>query len=129
MIRTKLYSSLPAFQNLSTLILGSGSGGWVTEAYADKFLLGLPHMKRLAHFSLKYDCTSNILLVLSETCRKTLKVLDIERSKQVRDDAVAFILALSELVKINIFQTDLTTQGQVSPAKQNKTPLRCAFPH
>jgi hypothetical protein len=113
MIRTKLYGNLPAFKNLTTLILGSGSGGWVPEAYADKFLLGLPHMNHLVHFSLKYDCTENVLQVLSETCGKTLRVLDIERSRQVRDDAVPYIKSCAELVSINIFQTDLTTQGQV----------------
>jgi hypothetical protein len=113
MIRTKLYGNLPIFKNLTTLILGSGSGGWVTEAYADKFLQGLSCMNYLVHFSLKYDCTENVLQVLSETCGKTLRVLDIEQSRQVRDEAVPYIKACAGLVRINIFQTDLTIQGQV----------------
>lgn len=112
MIRTKLFSCLSVFRNLRKLILGSGSGGWVTEAFADKFLLGLPHMPLLVHFSLKYDCTVNVLQVLSETCARTLRVLDIERSRQVRDDSMQFILACQGLFDINIFQTDLSLQGQ-----------------
>ena len=49
------------FENLRVLVLGSGSGGWVTEAYAESFLLGIPKMKHLVKFSLLYDCTENIL--------------------------------------------------------------------
>ena len=51
------------FRDLRVLILGSGSGGWVTEAYSEKFLLGIPSMTHLVHFSLKYDCTPSILQV------------------------------------------------------------------
>ena len=47
MIRTKLYNCLPLFKELRTLILGSGSGGWVTDVYAEKFAVGLPYMKNL----------------------------------------------------------------------------------
>ena len=50
-------------RDLRVLILGSGSGGWVTEAYAEKFLIGIPSMTNLVHFSLKYDCTPSILQV------------------------------------------------------------------
>lgn len=114
MIRTKLYNSLPIFKSLRTLILGSGSGGWITEVYAEKFAVGLPHMHQLVHLSLKYDCNSYFLHTLSETCSKTLRILDIEHSKQVCDDSVAFIKVLRNLVKINVFRTNLTTQGQVS---------------
>ena len=115
MIRTKLYNSLPIFKNLHTLILGSGSGGWVTDVYSEKFAMGLPHMHRLVHLSLKYDCNSYFLHTLSETCiAKTLRILDIEHSKQVRDDSVSFIKALANLVKINVFRTNLSTEGQVS---------------
>ena len=113
MIRTKLYNSLPIFKNLRTLILGSGSGGWVADVYSEKFAVGLPHMKYLVHVSLKYDCNSYFLNTLS-CCAKTLRVLDIEQSKQVRDDSVAFIKALPNLVKLNIFRTGLTTEGEVN---------------
>ncbi|CAB4061573.1 unnamed protein product [Lepeophtheirus salmonis] len=113
MIRSKMYACLGEFTGCQTVILGSGSGGWVTEAYADKFLLGIPHLKNLVHFSLKYDCTVNILQVLSETCVKTLKILDIEHSRQVRQDSIPYIIKLRNLEKINIFQCDFSTQDQL----------------
>ena len=114
MIRTKLYNSIPIFKNLRTLILGSGSGGWVTDIYSEKFAQGLPNMHQLVHLSLKYDCNSYFLHTLSETCAKTLRILDIEHSKQVYDDSVPFIKSLANLVKINVFRTSLSTEGQVS---------------
>ncbi len=113
MLRTRLYNALSAFTEVKTLILGSGSGGWFTEAYSDKFLLGLHHMPNLVHFSLKYDCTASVLQVLSETCPHTLKILDIERSRQVHDNAIQYILRLDKVVSLNIFQLDISTEGYV----------------
>ena len=80
-IRTKLYSSLKYalqfytfssqttsichrhFEKLRVLVLGSGSGGWVTDAYNEYFLVGIPKMRHLVKFSLMYDCTENVLQV------------------------------------------------------------------
>ena len=45
---------------------------------------GLPKMKNLVHFSLKYDCTESLLEALAENCSRTLRILDIERSQQVK---------------------------------------------
>ena len=70
-------------------------------------------MNRLVHVSLKYDCNSHFLQNLVEACQKTIKILDIEFSKQVGDDSVAYIKKLNNLVKINVFRTNLTTEGQV----------------
>ena len=107
-IRTRLYGSLKKFEGLHTLILGSGSGGWVPEAYSDTILSALPRFNRLQHFSLKYDCTELVLKVLSESCSKTLRVLDVERSLQVKDQiCVDYILCFKNLVEINIFKTGL----------------------
>ena len=41
-------------------------------------------MKNLVHFSLKYDCTESLLEVLAENCSRSLRILDIERSQQVK---------------------------------------------
>ena len=68
-LRTRMYDHLSRFEGLSTLILGSGSGGWVPDAYSDKFSVALPSLRQLVHFSLKYDCTPNVLKVLSESCQ------------------------------------------------------------
>ena len=107
-IRTRLYGSLTGFQALHTLILGSGSGGWLPEAYSDLFLSALPRFNRLRHFSLKYDCTEIVLKVLSETCSQSLRVLDIERSLQVKNQmCVNHILTFTDLIELNIFKTGL----------------------
>ena len=55
----------------------------VTESYSEKFILGLPHMRHLVHFSLKYDCTGSVLQVLAETCRKTLRILGMVSNNTV----------------------------------------------
>lgn len=51
------------------LVLGSGSGGWVTDAYNEYFLLAIPKMRHLVKFSLMYDCTENVLQVSEEFVR------------------------------------------------------------
>ena len=114
MLRNKMFSYLPKFTNTTTLILGSGSGGLVTEAYSDKFLNGLSQMKYLVHFSLKYDCSTDILRLLSETCGKCLRVMDIERSRLVCDKSVKYIVRCDGLVKLNVFGSELSTEGHVS---------------
>ena len=112
-LRNRMFRQLTQFVNATTLILGSGSGGWVVEAYAEQFILGLPYMKHLIHFSLNYDCNGSILQVLSETCNKSLKVLDIERSQQVKDDSIPYINACKQLIKINIFGIAIDFNGMV----------------
>ena len=112
MIRNHLFNNLDKFINTTTLILGSGSGGWC-NSYAEKFCLSLPHMKYLVHFSFKYDCTANVLQVLSENCGKTLRILDIERSRQVSDESVEYIKSFPGLIKMNIFLTNLSNTGLV----------------
>merc|ERR1712062_290505 len=69
-------------------------------------------MKNLVHLSLKYDCNSYFLHTLTETCKDTLRILDIEFSKQVQDDSVNYIKDFQNLLKINMFRTGLSTQGQ-----------------
>ena len=112
-LRSRMFHHLSQFVNVTKLILGSGSGGWVTEAYSDQFISGLQHMKHLMHFSLCHDCTSTILQVLSETCRKSLKVMDIQRSRQVTNDSIKYIRACKQLIKINIFDVDVDFKGLV----------------
>ena len=78
------------------------------DAYSDKFIIALPHLKRLVHFSLKYDCTSSVLQVLSESCHNSLRILDIERSMQVKgDECVDYILSFKQIVEMNLFKTGL----------------------
>ena len=75
---------------------------------------GLSQMKYLVHFSLKYDCSTDILRLLSETCGKCLRVMDIERSRLVCDKSVKYIVRCDGLVKLNVFGSELSTEGHVS---------------
>ena len=45
----------------------------------------------------------SILEVLSQTCKGTLRILDIERSRHVEDDSVDLIKTCNKLMKINFF--------------------------
>ena len=56
-----MHVSYRHFESLRVLVLGSGSGGWVTDAYNEYFLLAIPKMRHLVKFSLMYDCTENVL--------------------------------------------------------------------
>ena len=40
-------------------------------------------MKHLVKFSLCYDCTDSIVKLLVRNCKNTLRILDVEMSKQV----------------------------------------------
>ena len=50
---------------------------------------------------------------MSETCSKPLKVLDIERSQQVKDDSIPYIKACKQLIKIHKFGIAIDFNGMV----------------
>jgi len=116
-LRNKLYSHLTQMPNLTNLNLGSGSGGSVTDAFEDRFLAGVAVLDKLQLFTLRYDCTSSILKVLSQTCSKTLRSLDLERSMKVDDQSVEHILCFINLVALGIFKTNISTMGQAELLK------------
>ena len=89
-LRTNLYDKLNMFTGLKTLVLGSGTGGW-SNMYVEKFVTGVKTMKHLVKFSLCYDCTDTIVKIIIRNCKKTLRILDVEMSKQVTDDAADWI--------------------------------------
>jgi hypothetical protein len=98
----------------------------VTEAYSEYFLLGIPRMKNLVKFSLKYDCTENVLQVLSETVGETLKYLDVEQSMQVMGSSTQYILKFSNLEELGIYRTSLgeESQAQILVGMKNLKHLR-----
>ena len=86
--------------------------GW-HDHLAEKFATALPNLKQLVHFSFRYDCTKSILEVLSQTCKGTLRILDIERSRHIEDDSVDLIKTCNKLMKINFFLTGFSTKAMV----------------
>ncbi len=81
------------------------------QAYSDSFSTGIAGMTKLVSFSLHYDCTDHLLSVLADTCRGSLRILDIERSGHTSDRAVDSILRLSRLEDVNLFRTGLSVEG------------------
>ena len=110
-LRLNLYERLSEFQGLRSLVLGSGSGGW-SNCYTEKFTSGLSRMKHLVKFSLCYDCTDAMVRKLATNCTATLKVLDVEMSKQVTDKSVPALCKLKLLHTLHIHHTGLTNEGQ-----------------
>ena len=68
-------------------------------------------MKWLVKFSLCYDCTDSILRILVRNCRKTLRILDVEMSKQVTDESAERIAQCENIHTLHIFHTDITEVG------------------
>merc|ERR1712012_310884 len=109
-LRTNLYDKLNMFTGLKTLVLGSGTGGW-SNMYVEKFVTGVKTMKHLVKFSLCYDCTDTIVKIIIRNCKKTLRILDVEMSKQVTDDAADWIAQAENIHTLQIFHTGITPAG------------------
>ena len=58
------------------------------------------------------NCLMRLLQVLSETCRHSLRILDVERSQQVKDAALPYILEMEYLEDINVFGTGLSVESK-----------------
>ena len=109
-LRGNLYDRINMLSGLKSLNLGSGTGGW-SNMYIEKFSNGIRTMKNLVKFSLCYDCTDSILKILVRNCRKTLRILDVEMSKQVTNISGEFISQCSNIHTLHIFHTGLTEEG------------------
>ena len=109
-LRGNLYDRIDRLSGLRSLNLGSGTGGW-SNMYIEKFSNGIRTMRNLVKFSLCYDCTDSILKILARNCRRTLRILDVEMSKQVTDKSGEFISQCSNIHTLHIFHTGLTEEG------------------
>ena len=69
-------------------------------------------MNRLEHFSCKHDCNYKLLEALSEHCSQSMKILDVEDSKNVDDKSLDFIRKMPHLEELNIFNTKLTEESK-----------------
>ena len=109
-LRGNIYDRINQFKGLRCLNLGSGTGGW-SNMYIEQFSNGIRTMRCLVKFSLCYDCTNSILKILSRNCSSTLRILDVEMSKQVTDLSAEFIAKCGNLHTLHIFHTSITEQG------------------
>ena len=109
-LRFHIYDRLSCFKGLKSLVLGSGTGGW-SNMYIEKFANGVKNMKHLVKFSLCYDCTDLILKLLSRNCYKTLKIIDVEMSKQVTDASVEALVKCKDIHTLHVFHTGISVEG------------------
>ena len=109
-LRTNIFDKLNKFVGLKSLILGSGSGGW-SNMYVEKFATGVKTMKHLVKFSLCYDCTDSIVKILIRNCKRTLRILDVEMSNQVTDEAADWIAQAENIHTLQIYHSGMTELG------------------
>ena len=79
--------------------------------YVEKFANGVKTMKHLVKFSLCYDCTNSIVKILIRNCKKTLRILDVEMSKQVTDEAADWIAQAENIHTLQIYHSGMTEVG------------------
>ena len=103
-IRSRILEQLGQFGKLKKLILrnqGNSSGQWLFKSTIEDLKNGFIGLKCLQEFSLKQDCNNQILEALSKHCKATLKILDIENSKQINNVSVDYILACRNISQLN----------------------------
>lgn len=112
-LRSRVVNNFETYSELRVLILGTGQGGqWLFKGMTPGLIRGLKAMSKLERFACKHDCTVELLSILSETCPKTLKVLDVENSKGVTNQAAPFIMLMSNLEELNIFNTPMDDESK-----------------
>ena len=114
-IRSRILEQLGQFGKLKKLILrnqGNSSGQWLFKSTIEELKNGFRGMKCLQEFSLKQDCNNQILEALSKHCHITLKILDVENSKQINNVSVDYILACRNILQLNIFKTSINDEGK-----------------
>merc|ERR1712079_210480 len=111
-VRNHVYDKLHELPALQMLNLGDASHGYTPDIFQHQFLAGVESMKKLVIFCLHFDCFDDLIASLSRNCSHSLKVLDIELSKQVTDSSIEDILKMSKLVELHIFSCGFTNEGQ-----------------
>ena len=118
LIRSSLLRNLKKFQCLKSLQFGSSTGDMTIHIRQGASMYvticeGIAGMNHLVHFSLKYNCTPDILKALLNA-RESLKSLDVEHSVLVKDDCIPTILKFTNLEELGISKTRLTAEGQAA---------------
>ena len=114
-IRSRILEQLGQFGKLKKLILrnqGNSSGQWLFKSTIEDIKNGFKGLKCLQEFSMKQDCNNQILEALSEHCQTTLKILDVENSKQINNVSVDYILACRNISQLNVFKTNINDEGK-----------------
>ncbi|XP_059092006.1 uncharacterized protein LOC131887417 [Tigriopus californicus] len=112
-LRSRVVDRFETYSELRELILGTGQGGqWLFKGMIPGLIRGLKVMTKLERFTCKHDCTVELVAILSETCAKTLKVLDVENSKGVTNKAAPYIMLMSNVEELNLFNTPMDDESK-----------------
>ena len=111
-VRNHLYDKLCHLPGLRSLWLGEASHGYTPDIFKTQFLAGVSNMKRLARFSLQFDCFDKLISILAENCGETLKLLDVSQSSNVTDGSLESFTKFGKLLDLNIFSCGFTAEGQ-----------------
>ena len=128
--RSALYNligALPA--TLQCLKLGAGTGGWLSEAFLNKYYLkGMSHFKYLNTFSMHNDCTNAVLSIISENCGHNLRVLDIQHSQVVSNiEPILSHCSTDALVDVGLCGTSVSVNDRVMLLKSFPLLVRFIF--
>jgi len=118
LLRSSLLRNLKKFEGLTSLEFGSSTGDMTIHIQKGASMYtticeGIGKMNHLVHFSLKYNCTQDILTSLLNA-RNTLKHLDVEHSVLIKDDCLPTLLQFQLLQDLGISKTRLTAEGQAT---------------
>jgi len=114
-LRSRVLSFLPKLSLLSILSLWPGTqGGWVPikGPSAIQLATSLSSLTNLVAFTLKKDCTLDILKVLVDACSHVLRLLDVEESRGVGEEAVGMITLCKKLQELNMTGTKISEEGK-----------------
>lgn len=90
--------------------MGSMSGGWKTAEVEHIYLNGLKSMRNLHYVSLGYDCTDQILNLLSHVAPK-IEFFDLSSSKQISNSSIEQLLKFKYLKGVQLYRTSVTLEG------------------
>ena len=111
-VRNHLYDNLQYLPSLQLLDLGDASHGYTPHLFKRQFLLGCQKMNKIVVFSLHFDCFDELIACLSKNCSQSLKMIDIEMSRQVTDHSIEDMIMFQKLIELNIFSCGFTNEGQ-----------------
>lgn len=112
MMRHLFYTNLCKFTGLTSINLGSMSGGWKTNDMEPIILKGLSNMNNLTSLTLNYDCTNHILERLNENCKK-LRYIDLTNSKSIDNDSMDILIQLKQLNVVHLHRTSVGIDGYI----------------
>ena len=114
-MRSVIIEKMPILVNLQSLALRSyanAAGQWLFKGVINDIMHGMQRFRYLQTFSLKHDCTNDIIKLVCRNNTLYLTNIDIEGSKKVNDKCINNILMCLNIMELNLFQTGLTDEGK-----------------